>query len=127
MTITEEQWEALRLSGARAPEPSQRWSSLEIAKALISGRWLAFSVPGGIIAVEKIGTRLYVRALNITGFGFRMRKFRDDMDRLATDMMCDTVETICFDERLARATMKIRASVEAWTMVWQVEGRADGQ
>jgi hypothetical protein len=98
------------------------YEELDVARALLSRRWLAFETDGGILAVERIGRRLYVRALKIDRFGWRMRAFRDIMDRLACDMSCDTVETTCFDERLARAMVRIRARAEAWVMVWEVEG-----
>lgn len=100
------------------------WTAVDIAEKLLAGSWLAFAVPNGVFAVEKLGTRLHVRALAIKSFGWSMRRFRDDMDRLAGDMACDTVETVCFNERLARAMVKIRARPESWSMVWQVEGGA---
>ena len=102
------------------------WQPSDIAQKLLSKAWLAFETGGGMFAVEKKGTRLYVTALAIDRFGWRLRAFRDIMDRLATDLMCDTVETMCFDERLAHAMMRIRAKPEAWKMVWQVEGTSNG-
>jgi len=103
------------------------YSAHDIALRLAARVWTAFEFDGGMLAVEKIGSRLYVRALSAEGFGWRLRAFRDVMDRLATDLMCDTVETTCFNERLARAMVRIKARAESWTMVWQVEGRSSGQ
>lgn len=117
---------ALAVSGRRAPVEEQRWSDKDIAERVLSGCWMVFRCPGGLFAVEKIGSRLYVQALNIKRFGWRMRSFRNWLDRLATDLMCDTVQTVCFDERLARAMVKIEAKAEAWQMVWQVKGRQHG-
>jgi hypothetical protein len=68
-----------------------------------------------------------VEALNLHNFGWFMRSFRDVMDRLATDLMCYTVETLCFEERLAEAMLRIKAQKAGWLMRWQVEGLADGQ
>lgn len=122
--ITTAQWGLLAISLSRNPNPTPGWGEEMAAKKLLSGEWLLFTCPGGLFAVEKVGRRLYVQALNITKFGWRMRSFRNWMDRLATDMECDTVETTCFDERLAKAMVRIRAKPESWQMVWQVEGRS---
>jgi len=99
------------------------WKPLQVAEKLLSGAWLAFRCDGGAFAVEKAGDRLYVTCLCIERFGWRLRAFRDVMDRLAADLGCNTVETTVFDERLAQAMVRIRARPESWNMVWQVEGR----
>lgn len=106
------------------------WSVSDISRAIISGRWKVFRVPTGVIAVSVGGVgkarKLTIEALNIDGFGWMMRGLRDAMDRLATDWGCHTVETICFDKRLAAAMVKIRAKPVGWLMEWQVEGLSDG-
>jgi 23S rRNA C2498 (ribose-2'-O)-methylase RlmM len=122
LLLSDEHWQALCAGG----EPGG-WTPAEIAEQLLSKRWMAFACDGGAFAVETVGTRLYVRVLAIDGFGWRMRSFRDVMDRLASDMGCDTVETTVFSERLMQAMVRIRAKPEAWNMVWQVEGTGDGQ
>lgn len=121
-SLTMEQWQMIEESISRPPVKAERWTPLEAAEALLSGRWLAFSCPGGIVVVEKQARNLLVHALNIRRFGWRLRAFRNAMDRLASSLMCDTVETTCFDERLARAMQRIHAKPVSWQMQWQVEG-----
>lgn len=103
------------------------WSELELAEKLLGRKWRAFSWKEGMFAISVKGKLMTVEALAIPNFGAKMRSFRDVMDRLASDYGCDTVETMCFDERLAQAMVHIRAKPVAWLVQWQVEGTGDGQ
>lgn len=100
---------------------------LELVKNILRGDWKVFAVKGGILAVSKAGDKLTVEALNVQNFGWFMRQFRDAMDRLATDWKCNTVETFCFDQRLAAAMLRIRGKHVATLVQWDVEGMSNGR
>lgn len=102
--------------------------SVEVSEHLLSGRWKCFSVgkDRGLVAVSVRGVgkqrKMIVEAFWARNFGWFMRAFRDVMDDLATAWDCHTVETMCFDSRLAAAMVKIEAKPTAWQMEWQVRG-----
>ncbi len=98
------------------------WTALDVAEKVLSKRWAVYGYGGGVVAVSSSPPLLMVEALSIPNFGAKMRGFRDVMDRLAAHYKCDTVETMCFDSRLARAMVHIRAEPVAWLMRWKVEG-----
>jgi hypothetical protein len=96
---------------------------LAVSRFLLSGEWLAFSCPGGVLAVSRQGRRMYLSSVCIEKFGWRVRKLRESLLRLAADLACDTVETTCYDARLARAMVRVQARPESINMIWQVKGR----
>ena len=97
-------------------------TELEVAEHVVSGRWHVFAVKNGILAVSVRGQVMTVEALNVSNFGWFMRQFRDVMDRLASYYGCNTVETMCFDERLAAAMLRIKGKHAATLVRWDVEG-----
>lgn len=93
---------------------------IEVASQLLASKWLAFEVDGGMLAVAKRGGTMLVESLAIERFGWRLRALYPLLIRVAADLGCHTVETTCFDERLARAMVRIKAKPAAWVMEWQV-------
>jgi hypothetical protein len=102
------------------------WTELDVAEKLLSGNWQAYGWDGGTLAVCKQGNRMLVTSFTASRFHGYLQAMRDVVDRLATDFMCDTVETTVFDERMAKAMMRMRGQVESWTLTWQVEGMSNG-
>ncbi len=122
---------ALLDESRQVPAPVNQFTLQEMLDRLEARRWHAFACKQGLFVVEVLEgngqRRMVVVALALPGFGWFMRRFRDEMDRLAAAWMCDTVETLCFDKRIADATLKIEGQVEAYSIVWQVKGTSDGQ
>ena len=92
---------------------------------LAAKAWMLFEIErpgGGIVAVERVGSRLVLHALTAPNFGASFRKAVAALRRLAADLECDAVETMVWDRRLARAMQNVGVRAEAVQMVLRVGG-----
>lgn len=109
------------LLSERAKPEHERRSANELAES--AKGWLVFELEragGGILAVEKVGRRLFIHALAAPGFGWSFRRAVRLLQKLAADLECDAVETMVWDKRLARAMQKVGVRAEAVQMVLRV-------
>lgn len=93
----------------------------DVAEHLLSGAWQAYSYGQIMVAVEKQEQRLCVRSLAGAEYVAVARGLAAALDRLAAEWSCDIVETTCFDQRMAKAMLRLGAQVESWTLVRRVE------
>lgn len=103
------------------------WQPLDVARELLSGRWLPFALPDGMLAVEVVGERLCIRSLSVSNYIGKARWLAGVMQRLAADLHCNTIETTTFDQRMTAAMVRLGARPESCTLVLKVKGTADGQ
>lgn len=117
--LSQEQFDELCISGLQGG-----LLPVEVADNVLSRRWMCFAIEPerGVLAVSKADDVLTVEAIYAHRWGWFAREFRNVMDRLATDLACNTVESWVFDERLAKAMVRIEAEPVAWQMRWQVRG-----
>jgi hypothetical protein len=87
----------------------------------------AFVLPGdGLMVLEpKVGVdgsrRLSIVAYSGTGAIFLRKGLVDDLRKVALEWGCDTIETMCYDPRLARAIEKVGGHVESICLTLGVE------
>jgi hypothetical protein len=92
-----------------------------IIEALTRGTMRLFDWPNGLVLVSKRGQRLVLEGLWATRLLKDAITLADDLKRLAADWQCDTIETTCFDKRLARVIEKLGGRVESRTLTLAVE------
>jgi len=122
LQVTSEQLDMLEESYKAAPV-WDRWTRLEIAEALLSGRCTLFDLGGKGIMMCSVRESNGHRVLNMEAAcakGRFVRSWLQDMKRLAADWACDAIQTTAFDSRLARAIVLSGAQVEATVLMLQV-------
>lgn len=103
----------------------------EILTNLRKGIFRCFSFgDGGLIVVSKGtaddgSTRLMIECF--AGDIWKRADLAADLKRLAADWECDTIETLVFDPRLARAIERVGGRVKSYLVTLAVEGQADGR
>lgn len=117
---------ALAKSLNAAPE-FERQSLVEVLKSVYAGEAEVWSWGNGLIVVEPRVGADQTRRLNIVAFVgsgaiFSKGGLADWLRKKAAAWGCDTIETIAYDPRLARAIESVGGSVESWNMVLKVEG-----
>jgi hypothetical protein len=97
----------------------------ELKDSLLLGESVAYWLEPGLMLVERHSIsnqhRLRIVGIFVPRFGFRIRKITEGLRALATEWACDTVETTCFDLRLAKAILKVGGKVESVTVTLAVE------
>lgn len=122
----------LELTAEQMRKLSESWSkgggaSVEAAENVLSGRWKVFALKHGVIAVSRSGTTMTIEAVHAERFGWFVRQLRDVLVKLATEWGCNTVETYCFDERLASAMLHVDGKHVAWLVAWDIEELTHGR
>lgn len=120
LALQEEHLAWLVLAERAKPEHERR--TVEELEQAVKG-WLLFELvrpEGGLVAVEKVGSRLLLHAFVAPAFGASFRRAVQVLRQLAADLECDAVETLVWDRRLARAMQKVGVRAEAVQMVLRV-------
>lgn len=120
--LTPEQLSWLNISAVRGG-----WTVVDLAEAIGSGRWQVFSFPRGLLAISTSAGVMTIEATYGEAFGPLIRSLKRDLLRLASHYKCYKIETLCFDERVAQAMLRIKGRATAWQISWDVEGTDHGQ
>lgn len=102
-------------------------SGIELLHAIHHSLAHAFALPSeGLMVLEpKLGTdgskRLSIVAFSGDGAIFLRKGLVDDLRKVALEWGCDTIETMCYDPRLARAIEKVGGHVESICLTLGVE------
>jgi hypothetical protein len=98
----------------------------EFMRKLHAGEAKAFRFPGGLLILESHKhpetTRLLITAFAGNAAIWKRCGLARELRLIAAEWKCDTIETTCFDARLAAAIVKIGGKVESVTVTLSVEG-----
>lgn len=125
--ITREHLALLAASISAAPA-FERIDTVELVTKLHEGKAFAFVFPPqGLLIVEVRSGEDGSRRLSIIAFAgwqgsLKLAELAADLRHMGAEWKCDTIETLCYDHRLARAIVRIGGQVESWNLVLDVEG-----
>lgn len=103
-----------------APE-SQRPDAETFSRAIFLGTMRLFGWDTGCVLVGQRDSRLILYAFGCDKLAGIPAPLTADLKRLAADWQCDTIETTCFDPRLASVIQKLGGRVESQVLTLAVE------
>jgi hypothetical protein len=106
-----------------APE-AVRIAPEEIVDGLRSGSSRLFEWSNGLLVVREERGRLHLDAI-YTRFFQPKAKLVDAIRALAAHYRCDTIQTTCFDKRMADVIVGLGGQVESWTLTMPLELEQD--
>lgn len=111
-------WLANSLLAAPA---DNRPSAEDLSRAIFLETMRLFAWPSGCVLVGQSEKRLVLHAFGCDKLAGVPGPLTADLKRLAADWQCDTIETTCFDSRLASVIQKLGGRVESQTLTLAVE------
>jgi len=100
-------------------------SAASLRENVKAGHTAAFWLDDGLTLLERHTANGQHRLL-IVGFyapatGFRIRHFAKELQRIAAEWLCDTIETTCYSKRLVKAITLVGGQVESIQVTLKVE------
>lgn len=93
----------------------------DLTRAIWLGTMRLFEWDGGCVLVGQSQNRLVVHAFGCDKLVGIPAPLTADLKKLAADWQCDTIETTCFDTRLASVIQRLGGRVESQTLTLAVE------
>jgi hypothetical protein len=124
--VTSEQIGLLAKSLLRAPS-FERPSGEKLIGMLHTGEAHMYEFPQGLLILQRLHGADHTDRVSILAFAgrataWKMRELAQDLKKIAAEWGCDTIETLCYDTRLASAIQRVGGKLESVSLTLAVEG-----